>query len=213
MTPLLPTLQLPENYRLSGCLDLSKDPRLAVLLNLVAIALLFLFGGAFLVALRLLRPGLDAQVIHLILSSPLQIAYFLVSLVVVSVLMVVAHEAFHGLIFWLITHQRPRFGFKSLYVFASAPGWYIPRNPYLAVALAPFLIITLIGLGLFAIAPAGLIPPLLLLMTLNASGAVGDLLIAFWLLIQPASLYIQDFGDGVNLYRPESASRRNHPFK
>lgn len=199
-----PTLNLPEAYQLSGSLDLSKDRRLAIILNLVAAVLLLLFGWAFYTALHILRPGLDGGLLNLTLSSPLAILSSLVTLILVSLVMVVIHEAFHGLFFWLITRQRPVYGFKGFYAFASAPGWYIPRNPYLVVAFAPFIAITVVGLGLFVVAPPGLILPILLLMTLNASGAVGDLLVAFWLLIQPASVYIQDFGDGVNVYRLKS---------
>jgi hypothetical protein len=201
MPSLPPTLNLPDSYQLSGSLNLSKDHRLAILLNLLGLVLLVFFGWVFILAMQFLRPGFDGQLLNLVVGSPVEIIYFLISLLVVSVIMVVAHEAVHGLIFWLITRQRPVYGFRGLYAFASAPGWFIARNPYLVVAIAPFIAITTLGLGLMAVIPTGLILQILLLITLNASGAVGDLAVVFWLLTQPASIYVQDFGDGINLYR------------
>ena len=122
---------------------------------------------------------------------------------VVMVGVILVHEGIHGLFFWLFTHRRPTFGFKGYYAYASAPGWYIPRNPYLVVSLAPFVLMTLAGVWLMAVVSGGWIPPLLLLISMNAAGAVGDLMVAAWIIGKPAWFLIQDFGDGVILYGPE----------
>ncbi len=65
----------------------------------------------------------------LFLGVPL--AYLLGVLIVTLVL----HELVHGLCFWSFTRDRPRFGWKLIYAYAAAPGWYLPRGRYLTVAL------------------------------------------------------------------------------
>src|SRR5262249_59765578 len=47
------------------------------------------------------------------------------------VLVPVVHEATHGVVFWALTRERPRFAFKVLYAYAVAPDWFLPSGPYL----------------------------------------------------------------------------------
>lgn len=102
--------------------------------------------------------------------------------------------------FWRFKGSRPRFGFKGVYAYAAAPGWYPPRDQHLAVALAPLLVITLLGVVLLAVAPVALVLPLVLLVTLNIVGAVGDLVVALWLLRHERTALVEDTGDAVTVY-------------
>jgi len=196
-----PTLIPPETYELKGSLDLLKNKQLALVINVVAAILLVFFGWFFLSILRFIRPDYVGVLTQLI-SDLGDVFKVLGVLLAITLVMVLVHEGLHGLFFWLITHHRPTFGFRGYYAFAAAPGWYIPRNPYLLVSLAPFVLITVIGLGLIAVVPYGFIPPLLLLISMNAAGAVGDLMVVAWLLGKPAWFLVQDYGDGVSLYGP-----------
>ena len=196
-----PTLIFPDGYELKGTLDLSKNKRLALITNIAGIVLLVFFGWAFVNLLRFIRPDYSTT-LTLLITDLGDVIRVIAVVLAVTVVMVVVHEGLHGLVFWLITHRRPTFGFRGSYAFAAAPDWYIPRQPYLLVCLAPFVLITLIGLGLMAVAPEGFVPPLLLLISMNAAGAVGDLTVAAWLLLKPVSTLVQDYGDGVSLYGP-----------
>jgi len=196
-----PTLIPPETYELKGSLDLSKNKRLALVINIVGTILLVFFGCFFFGILGFIRPDY-ANALNLWIPDLGSILKVIGVLLAITLVMVLVHEGLHGLFFWLITHHRPSFGFRGYYAFASAPGWYIPRNPYLLVGLAPFVLITVIGLGLIAVAPYGFILPLLLLISMNAAGAVGDLMVVAWLLGKPSWFLVQDYGDGVSLYGP-----------
>ena len=196
-----PTLIPTETYELKGSLDLLKNKQLALVINVVAAILLVFFGWFFLSILRFIRPDYVGA-LTLLISDLGDIFKVLGVLLAITLVMVLVHEGLHGLFFWLITNHRPTFGFRGYYAFAAAPGWYIPRNPYLLVSLAPFVLITVIGLGLIAVVPYGFIPPLLLLISMNAAGAVGDLMVVAWLLGKPAWFLVQDYGDGVSLYGP-----------
>ena len=113
------------------------------------------------------------------------------------------HELIHGLFFWLFTGSRPTFGLRLTYAYAAAPSWYIPRAHYRVIGLAPLVIIGLVCLLLIAVAPAGWIVPLALVIALNTSGAVGDLLVIAVVNRSAPDCLINDRGDGVMIYERE----------
>jgi hypothetical protein len=179
MPDMQPTQTLPPDYTPYFTLDLSKSKRLVLLLNVLAIGLFIGFGYLFLRAAILILPdGYTAVQDDGFWST---LGYSLLA----YLLMLVLHELVHGLFFWLFTRERARFGFKGAYAFATAPGWYFSKRHYLAVGLAPLILLP------WLVATAG-----------NASGAIGDLLIVGWLLTQPEPVLIQDQGDAVTAYRP-----------
>lgn len=115
----------------------------------------------------------------------------------------VIHEGIHGIFFWLFTHSRPKFAFRGAYAYAAAPGWYIHRNPFLVTTLAPLLIISLAGLVIMRFVPAAALAAVWFIIIMNASGSVGDMLVAVWILRHTRLGCIQDQGDKVTLYLPD----------
>ena len=116
---------------------------------------------------------------------------------------VTLHEAAHGAFFWVFTRERPAFGLEPPFAaYAAAPDWYLPRRQHLVVGLAPFTLITLVGLALLPVVPAFVVPVLLLIMVTNAAGSIGDSVMVVWLLTQPRDILVQDTGAAINIYRP-----------
>ena len=194
-----PTKTLPDTYQLQQSIDLSQKRSLVIGLNFVALLFFIFFGYAYLRLLAWLRPGTPVSIIT---------ANFLADLMVfllVYIAIIILHEIIHGIFFWFITKDKPRFGLRGAYAFAAAPEWFIPRNPYLVVGLSPFVLITLAGILLIPITPARWLIPLGIAVTANASGAVGDLAVVLWLLItHPANLLLRDRGDAIDIYHPKS---------
>jgi len=52
-----PTQTLPETYQLEGTMGLSKDKRLAIILNLLGVVVFLLSGGIFVRVALMLRGG------------------------------------------------------------------------------------------------------------------------------------------------------------
>ncbi len=92
------------------------------------------------------------------------------------------------------------FGFKGAYAYAAAPGWFIPRNPYLWIGLSPLVVLSLTGFVLITVLPVNWLLPIMIGLIFNAVGSVGDLYVVFWLFLKPATVYIQDQGDAINIY-------------
>lgn len=88
---------------------------------------------------------------------------------------IILHELTHGLFFWLFTKSHPRFGFKGWYIYATAPGWYLPRGQSLIVGSAPLIFLSFIGAVLLLLVPQAMVLWILWGLVVNAGGAIGDL--------------------------------------
>ncbi|MBE0696083.1 MAG: DUF3267 domain-containing protein, partial [Anaerolineaceae bacterium] len=113
------------------------------------------------------------------------------------------HEAIHGIFFWIFTHSMPHFAFRGMYAYAAALGWYLSRNAFQATTLAPLILISLAALLVMRLIPSAGLLATWFIATMNASGAVGDILVALWIMRTTPRSLIQDRGDAVTLYLPQ----------
>ena len=191
---------LPENYQLHAHLDI-KDQRTMLLMNIFGLALVILFGGLFLGAAAWLRPQ-DIGGLFSFSYSGWEWLLVLGKYLLIILITMVIHEAIHGLGFIWLEKIRPQFAFKGAYAYAAAPGWYLPRNPYLVTGLAPLVVISLLALIGLAGAPAQWLTTILVAAIFNASGAVGDVWVAWLLLRSPQTALATDSGDEISIYAP-----------
>jgi hypothetical protein len=195
------TRSLPQHYRLFKRLSIRENAPL-LMLNIVSLAALGLMTVFLLLLIGWTRPGDVADIFTISIEGTSNFLVVILILLAATAAMMVVHEAFHGLCFWYFTGTRPKYGFRGAYAFAAAPDWYISRTPYLITSLAPLIGITLIGMVLLVWMPARWVPLIMLVVALNASGAVGDLWVAWWLLRCPAEAFGNDQGDVTSLYIP-----------
>lgn len=200
MVVMKPIQTLPEGYILKASLDLTKNTRALLGLNLVGVVLFFLFAWLFTSLAMQIRPGASAVNSLVEISGIWSLIRIILVIVLLQAIMIVLHEGFHGFFFWAFTRAHPCYAFKGLYAYASMPGWYFPRRQYLITCLAPLVGITLLGILLITFIPAAWILSVLVVMTLNAAGAVGDMAVAIWLIRAPANCLANDQGDAFNLY-------------
>ncbi len=202
MSPIMtqPVQTLPPHYQRHAALDLSQNKTALIGLNIASVILFFAAGWLVLQIVPLLRPHETDQTVSLRGTDMLVIS---VALIVLVVFQMVLHELIHGLFFWIFTRDRPVFGFKGLYAYAAAPNWYVPHTQHLIVGLAPLVLITLVGFALIAVVPLAVVPLLVLLIVINAAGAVGDITIVVWEAVQPRGTLVHDTGDAITLYRPD----------
>ncbi len=189
-----PIKVLGPAYVSAGKLDV-ENRKVALALNLTGLILLFVFGWLFLQVFAVVRLETENASLSDVLLG-VTVPLLLLTLVAVLVL----HELIHGFFFWFFTREVPRFGFRLVYAYAAAPDWYIPRNQFIVTGSAPFLSLTIVGLILLPVIPAGLIPYFYLALTANAAGSVGDFLVAGWLIAKPASTLARDSGLRISLY-------------
>ena len=199
-TPMHATKTLPPTYSSTYVVDLSRDRRLLIGLNIAGIFWLVIVVALLLWLFLRLRPEIAPIAFSFTAGSLLSAIVLTLFIIFVTVLL---HEAIHGLFFWLFTKERPRFGFKGAYAYAAAPAWYLPRDQFLIVGLAPLLLITVVGLWLVPLVPKGALPLLFVALAMNSSGAIGDLYVTGLLLRRPRHTLINDVGDGFTFYEPQ----------
>lgn len=194
---LSPTKTLPEFYHQIARVDLKENIKLGLALNLAGIPLFFAAGWFFLRIIAWIRP--DAIQLWGALGGFWNLIIVLIGIIFIVFL----HEMVHGFFFWVFTRERPHFAFKLVYAYAAAPGWYIPRNQYLVIGLAPFFVLSILAVVLFAVLPPYGVALALILASFNVAGAVGDLAITGWLLFKEPDVFINDSGDAATIFSPQ----------
>jgi len=196
------TKTLPEGYTQSGEIDLKKNKRLAITLNIGAFfvaVLSFYLLSSFSV---LVRPGLMN-------TSGTITASALAVLVGLVVMLLTIHELIHGFFFWVFTRSRPVFAIRLFYAYAGAPAWYIPTRQYAFVTVGPLVIIDAVGLLLMLLGPESWVLFIAFVVAFNTGGSMGDLLVLTRLFkLSPTSL-VNDTGDVITFY--EHPSTIGHP--
>lgn len=192
------TNNLPEGYHANSTFDL-KSRKVLIWLNVLGlialIIFLFLFGAVFMV----LRPESFGSV-TISTDSILDTLLFILTLAATIFAVLVLHEMIHGLFFWLFSRERPIFGFKGFYAYATLPGWYFPKNQYLVIGSAPLILISLLGIMFVRIVPFNSLWMIFLALVVNASGSIGDLVVVTQLIFKPRTTLAQDFVDTITFY-------------
>jgi hypothetical protein len=204
--------QLPDGYSERASIDLKRDYQFVLwmqLWGLLGLGISLVLFWRLMIALRPESRGLFTLIERLpeggvSIQFPLGL---LVGLLASTVLMVVLHEAVHGIFFWLFTSRRPRFGFKIYYAYAATPpGVYLTRRMYFVVGAAPLVLLSIAGVLLLPVVPLWAVPTLYFFLVGNASGSIGDVMVLFWLLRMPAETLVEDLGDAMIAYAPAASA-------
>lgn len=193
------TETLPEGYVLSGEINLKKNKKLALLLNVAALFIgvpSFILLSAFAASIR---PGL------MDVSGSFSMPVMTVIILVLVFGFMTIHELIHGFFFWLYTRSRPVFALRLFYAYAGAPDWYIPVRQFMVVALAPLIVIGVAGTLLMLLVPESWVVFVAFLVALNTGGSIGDLMVFSRLLKTAPTSLANDTGDVFTFYEQSSA--------
>ncbi|MFN8378008.1 MAG: DUF3267 domain-containing protein [Anaerolineae bacterium] len=126
--------------------------------------------------------------------------------IILSLLVLPLHELVHAILILGVGH-RPRMGMKldKGVLYATADNALFTRNQYLAVALSPFIVISVAGAASLLVLPSGWWWTVALAVILNAGGAIGDLWVSAQVIQAPATALVRDTEDGFVLYMREVA--------
>ncbi|MBQ8751917.1 MAG: DUF3267 domain-containing protein [Clostridia bacterium] len=183
---------LPENYRQIFSVDLQKDTKLALLINVFAllIAAVLVVPMHFYIPISTLfdmEKGLGAYI--------LRFGVLLLALVAYMVL----HELVHGITMKLCGTKKVRYGFTGLYAFAGSEDYYDKRS-YIAIALAPVVVWGVVLAVVNALVSAEWFWVVYLIQIGNLSGAAGDLYVTVKFSKFPKDLLVQDSGVSMTVY-------------
>ena len=182
------TLKLPENYEEIDRIDLEKNKKQMILVNVLSIVQAVL---VFIPMLILAPEGASFP------REGLDVVILLAGMVGYIIL----HEAVHGVCFWAFSRQKPRFGWKSAYAYAASDAYY-GKVPYLIIGLAPVALWGVVLAVLAAVLPVRWYSIVQLIQLINLSGAAGDLYVTWLLCRMPKDILIQDAGVAMQIFAP-----------
>lgn len=191
------TKTLPEGYTQCGEINLKKNKRLSISLNIASFFLFILCFYLLSSFAALVRPDL-------VNTSGSIKAGALAVLAGLMILLITIHELIHGFFFWVFTHSKPVFALRLFYAYAGAPDWYFPKRQFAIIAVGPLVIIGAVGLLLILLAPISWVMFIMFFVAMNTGGSMGDLYVLNRLFkLSPTGL-INDTGDVITFYEHQS---------
>lgn len=184
-------IALPENYYEIFRLDLQKDFKKALLVNILCLVI----AAVMLAAAFWLVPYKYTRNINLSIS---RCVIILVSIIIYMVL----HEFVHGIFMrYYSGGVKVKYGFTGLYAYAGSEA-YFGKKAYTVIALAPVIILGAILLALNLIFAENWFWTIYLIQTLNISGAAGDFYVVYKFSGMPREILVQDSGTDMTVFAP-----------
>jgi hypothetical protein len=184
---------LPENYVEDFQIDLLKDKKKLLMINVLSLVLLIPVVLAYYLIITFTDKTLEITVEN---SPTWKLMISIVSMLVY----IVVHELIHAIFFKLGTKEKVKFGFHGIMASASVPGVYFYKKPYLLAGLAPAAIMSVVFIiPMFFLNDYDLFL-LFLLFAVHFSGCVGDFYIAIKLLKYPSDTLVEDTGTGMKFF-------------
>ena len=183
---------LPEDYGEIYSLNLQKDKRTAIIVNLLALAI----AAVMAVSMNFFVP-----VTSVFDMSGGIVRYFLrlAALIVLMVLYMVLHELVHGIAMKLCGTKRVKYGFTGLYAFAGSEDYY-DKKSYIFIALAPIVLWGTVLAAVNFFVPTEWVWIVYMIQLINISGAAGDLFAAVKFSRMPKNILIQDSGVSMRVF-------------
>lgn len=185
--------ELPEGYREIYTVDLQKNKKMALWINVLALVV----AAVMVIAMNFFVPF--STVFSMEQGIVLYMLRFLV-LVVGSVLYIVLHELTHAAVMRIYGAKKVRFGYTGLYAFAGSEQDYFDRFSYIQIALAPLVVWGLILAVLGLLLPIEWFWVIYLIQISNVSGAAGDLFVSLRFSRMPSDILVRDTGVSMTVY-------------
>lgn len=186
---------LPEGYREIYSVDLQKNKKVALLVNLLAfvIAVVLVVTMHFFVPISSLfdmQNGLGSYLIRF------------AALIVLMIVYMVLHELTHGIAMKICGTKKIKYGFTGLYAFAGSNDYYNKRA-YIFIALAPIVLWGVVLAIINPFVPLEWFWVVYMLQIINLSGAAGDLYVTVKFSGFPKDILIRDYGIGMTVCSKE----------
>ena len=183
---------LPEDYGEIYSLNLQKDKRTAIIVNLLALAIAAVMAASM---------NFFVPVTSFFDMSGGIVRYFLrlAALIVLMVLYMVLHELVHGIAMKLCGTKRVKYGFTGLYAFAGSEDYY-DKKSYIFIALAPIVLWGTVLAAVNFFVPTEWFWIVYMIQLINISGAAGDLFAAVKFSRMPKNILIQDSGVSMRVF-------------
>lgn len=186
---------LPDGYSEMFSVNLQKDKKTALLINIMALIIAAVFGVPmhFYVPFTTLfdmQNGLKNYIIRFACLLGLLVVYMIL------------HELVHGITMKIAGTKKVKYGFTGLYAFAGSDDYY-DKTTYIIIALAPIVVLGTVLAVINAFVPENWFWVVYFIQLSNISGAAGDLYVSFKFMKLPKDILVKDTGVGMTVYSKE----------
>ncbi len=184
--------ELPQNYKEIISIDLQKNKKLSLFVNLlaVAVAVIMVIPACFFVPISALFEFGD---------NPFALLIRCGVLVVSLIAYIILHELVHGVAMKMCGTKKVKYGFTGLYAFAGSEDFYDKRG-YIFIALAPVILWGAVLAVMNAFVPEEWFWVVYLIQITNISGAAGDAYVTAKFSRLPKDILVHDYGVGMTVY-------------
>lgn len=185
--------ELPNGYKEILKIDLQKNTKLAVLVNVMAL----------IIGVVMLIPLLSESIRTAVFKSAFEKSYIkLAAMSVGMVVYMILHEFVHGILMKKFSGVKPKYGFTGLYAYAGSTA-YFDRKHYIIIALAPIVIWGIVLAVLQFAVPGSWAWIVYFIQIINISGAAGDIFVTYKMSHLPADILVNDVGVSMTVYSAE----------
>ncbi len=187
---------LPEGYKEYYSIDLQKNKKMSLIVNLIAVVIgaLMVVPVCFLIPITTLFDMSEGLAVYMIRLG---------GLIFLMVLYMVLHELVHGIAMKMCGTKKVKYGFTGLYAFAGSDDYYF-KKPYIFIALAPVVLWGVVLAVVNILVPQSWFWVIYMIQVVNISGAAGDLFVTIKFSRFPKDILIKDHGVGMVVYSREA---------
>lgn len=183
---------LPEGYREIYSVNLQKDKKAALIVNIAALILMgiFVIIGILIVPISYTFDN-DGSIVTVWLKTIAVLAGMIVYFIL--------HELVHGITMKHYGAKKVKYGFTGLYAFAGCEE-YFSKKPYIVIALAPIVVWGVVLAAVCCFVPESWFWVVYFIQIMNLSGAAGDLYVTCKFSKFPKDILIKDTGVEMKVY-------------
>lgn len=187
--------ELPSNYKPLLSVDLAKNKKLFIGINIAALLI-----GVLLAVLGALSHPITA------FFDPEQTGATLLrllALILSLIAYVVLHELVHGLFIRIFSGRGATYKFTLAYASAGSDA-YFGKWPYIVIALSPVVLLGTVLFLLCLVLPEAWFWVAYILQIMNLSGAAGDYYVTLRFCTLPRDILVRDSGTAMTVYAPQN---------
>ncbi len=183
---------LPDGYREIFSVDLAKDTKMMLGLNLAALVVAVLMA---------VPAALSVPIAALFDFSNGLLAYCLrfVALIAGMFGYIILHELVHGVTMKWFGCQKVNYGFTLVYAYAGCDDYFCKKH-YITIALAPVVFWGIVLAILCLLVPESWFWVVYIIQICNISGAAGDAYVTWKFSRMPADILVRDTGVSMTVY-------------
>ena len=183
---------LPEGYGEIYAVNLQKDKKMAIIVNLIAVAIAVIMA----VPMHFVVPF---STVFSMENGLFPYILRFVALIILMFLYLILHELVHGIAMKLCGTKKVKYGFTGMYAFAGSKDYY-DKKAYIFIALAPVVLWGIVLAVINPFVPVEWFWIVYLIQIMNVSGAAGDLFVTVTFSRLPQDILVQDYGVSMTVF-------------